>query len=84
MLINAALLKPEVNKGLYMDLAKSIRVGLAINNNRKNWLASELNVSNAYITQFCNAARTPNREMIQRISKVFDVKVSVFISWGEL
>lgn len=67
-----------------MDLAKAIRVGLAIRDERKSWLAAELNISKQHLNSLCHGIRTPNLNMITSISDAFKVTESEFIGWGDL
>jgi len=67
-----------------MDLGMAIRVGLAIKNKSKSWLAGELGVSKQYIGQLCKNAKTPSLEMITDISTLFNVTEAEFIGWGDL
>ena len=66
-----------------MNIALSCRIGLAIHNKTRKWLANCLGVSNTFSTLLCNGDKNPNADMIKRISAVFNVSVSEFISWGE-
>lgn len=66
-----------------MDISKSIRVGLAMKNVKQKWLANELGVSRAYISNLCNGSKIPGRAQIEEIASAFNVKVSEFIMWGE-
>lgn len=67
-----------------MNIAQSVRVGLAINSKNKSWLADQLQVSKNFISQVCKNNRNLNQERIEEVSEIFGVKDSVFISWGEL
>jgi len=67
-----------------MNIAQSVRVGLAINNKSKSWLAAQLRISKNFISQVCKENRTLTQERIKEVSEIFGVKVSVFVSWGEL
>ena len=66
-----------------MDVALSCRLGLAKVNQSRKWLAKHLDVSPTYATLLCNGEKNPNAHMIERLSEVFGVRVSEFISWGE-
>lgn len=67
-----------------MDLGMAIRVGLAIKDENKSWLAGELGVSKQYIGQLCKNDKTPTLEMITDISILFNVKEAELIGWGDL
>ena len=66
-----------------MDLGLSARVGLARMNKNRSWLAKQLNVTSAYAGQICNGVIEPSTPMLNDLSRIFKVDVSVFISWGE-
>ncbi len=67
-----------------MDLGKAIRVGLAIKDKRKSWLAGELGISKQHMNSLCKGIRTPNLAMITDMSTLFGVTESKFIGWGDL
>ena len=69
--------------GFMMDIAKSIRVGIARLNKNKAWLAKELGVSKQYVSAICSGVDVPSTDRIQELARLFNVDVSVFIGWGE-
>ena len=66
-----------------MDISKSVRVGLAKQKKRQNWLARELGVSDNYISCLCKGTKTPSLRMCSHIASVFNVPLSTLIKWGE-
>ena len=66
-----------------MDIAKSIRVGLAYENRNKVWLSKQLKVSKQYVSAICSGDDVPSTDRIAELAKIFDVEVSIFILWGE-
>ena len=69
--------------GFMMDIAKSIRVGMAHLNKNKVWLTKELGVSKQYVSAICSGVNVPSTDRIEELAKLFNVEVSAFISWGE-
>ncbi len=65
-----------------MDIATSTRVGLGRVNRKRPWLAKEIKTSTSYVHQICTGKKV-GIDRIQELAGVFDVKVSVFIAWGE-
>lgn len=66
-----------------MDIAKSIRHGLADVNKSKSWLALSLGVSVQYVGKMCNGEAVPSMKRIEEMANVFGVTVSELIKWGE-
>ena len=66
-----------------MDVAKSIRVGMAHLNKNKVWLAKELGVSKQYVSAICSGVDVPSTDRIEELAKLFNASVSEFIKWGE-
>lgn len=66
-----------------MDIAKSIRVGLAMDRKRQAWLAEQLGVTKSYASGLCNGVVGVSTERLEQIAGCFGVPVSEFIKWGE-
>ncbi len=66
-----------------MDISKSIRMGLAVDGKRQNWLAEQLAVSDNYVSCICKGDKQISLIRLEQISSVFNVPVSTFIKWGE-
>ena len=66
-----------------MDIAASIRMGLAKKNVSQEELANVLKRRRETVSSWCNGHSVPGSKLQERIADVFGVSVSVFISWGE-
>lgn len=66
-----------------MNIAKSIKVGLAYENMSAQDLAKYLGKTKQTVSQWMNNKADPRMVDVVRMSKIFGVKVSVFIGWGE-
>lgn len=65
-----------------MDISKSIRLALAHKNMSKTALAKALGRKLPSVTQLCSRDIVKS-DMIQKLSDVFEMKVSDFIKLGE-
>ena len=66
-----------------MNVAKSIRVSLAMENKKQTWLANELGVSRAYVSALCTGVKRPSMDKMTVIANVFGISVSEFVKRGE-
>jgi len=66
-----------------MDIAASIRMGLAKKNMQQVELADALGVRRETVSSWCNSHSHPSVVMQPKIATVFSVSVSQLIEWGE-
>ena len=66
-----------------MNIARSIRVGLAVKNMAAQELAKKLGKTKQTISQWMNGKADPRLLEVELMAKIFNVKVSAFIAWGE-
>ena len=66
-----------------MNIAKSIRVGLAYKNMSAQELAKTLDKTKQTVSQWMNNKADPRLADVVKMAEIFNVCVSVFISWGE-
>lgn len=66
-----------------MDIAASIRMGLAKKSMQQGELADALGVRRETVSSWCNSHSHPGGVMQSRIADVFSVSVSDLIKWGE-
>lgn len=65
-----------------MNIKKSLKVAMAKNGYTAQDVANKMNVSRTRIYAITNQV-SPRNETIERLSEVFGMKVSEFISLGE-
>lgn len=66
-----------------MDIAASIRMGLAKNNMTQQELASIVGNRRETVNAWCNGNSRPSLMMQVEISNAFNVNLSEMIKWGE-
>lgn len=66
-----------------MDIAKSIRVGLAREAKNQTWLADQIGATRATASNYCNGRSKPDAKRIEEIAGLFGMSVSEFIAIGE-
>ena len=66
-----------------MNIAKSIRVGLAYKGLSAQDMAKHLSKTPQAISYWMNSKADPRLPDIEKMAELFGVSVSVFISWGE-
>lgn len=66
-----------------MNIAKSIKVGMAKKDVTQWELRAELSVSEVTVSRWANGKSIPSTDKLEKLASVFNVKVSEFISWGE-
>lgn len=66
-----------------MNIAESIRVGLAKRHKTQRWLAIKMQTSPAYVSALCKGDKQLGMNKLAFVASIFEVKVSEFISWGE-
>lgn len=66
-----------------MNIAESIRVGLAKQQKRQKWLAEKMQVSQAYVSSICKGDKQLSLSKVAMVASIFNVPVSEFIKWGE-
>ena len=66
-----------------MNIAKSIRVGMAKCEMDQLQIQAVLCVSDVTTSRWVNGRAKPNLERIEALASLFGVKVSEFIKWGE-
>lgn len=66
-----------------MDIAMSIRVGLARQKKTQVQLAKQLEVNIPYVNKLCRGVVGVSTARVEELANIFGVSVSEFISWGE-
>ena len=66
-----------------MNLAKSIKVGMAKNDIDQQQIQAVLCVSEVTTSRWVNGKAKPSLERIESLAGLFCVSVSEFIKWGE-
>lgn len=67
-----------------MDISKSIRIGMARDRKRQTWLCETFGVTKSYASAMYNGKVGFSTDRVQQLADAFGVKVSEFISWGEV
>ena len=66
-----------------MDIEKSIRTGLAIRKMTPADVRKCVNKSAQTVSYWMNNKSNPTLSDLEKLAKLFEVKVSTFIEWGE-
>lgn len=66
-----------------MDLARSIRIGLAREGKTQGWLSEQIGATRPTICHYCTGKAQPGPERIRQMAEVFGMTVSEFIALGE-
>lgn len=66
-----------------MDLAASIRVGLAYRGKTQSWLAGELGTHRSYVNKMTKGTVRPGMNQAERIAGILGYSLSEFIALGE-
>lgn len=66
-----------------MNIAKSIRVGLAIRDLTVSDIKECVDKSAQTVSYWMNNKSNPTLSDLEKLAKLFEVKVSTFIEWGE-
>ncbi|AUR86573.1 DNA-binding domain protein [Vibrio phage 1.158.O._10N.261.45.E12] len=73
----------RTHKVLYMNIAKSIRVGLATAELSTQDVIKCVDKTPQTVSYWMNNKAEPKFSDIEKLAKLFNVKVSAFIAWGE-
>lgn len=65
-----------------MNVGRSLRVALAKNDRRLNWVAEQLSISQTQVGRFANS-KSATGTTIAKLSALFGMKASEFIALGE-
>ncbi len=66
-----------------MDIAKSIRVGLAREAKTQTWLGEQIDATKATVSNYCRGRTKPGPDRLEEIAGIFGMTVSEFIALGE-
>ena len=66
-----------------MDVSKSIKIALVHSGHNQKWLAAEMGVSDAHVSDISRGNRSISMQKLKHISSIFNYKVSEFIALGE-
>ena len=65
-----------------MNIGKSIKVALAQHDKDRKWLAGELDISQAHMSNLVNN-KTRSANYLDKLAEAFNMPVSEFIALGE-
>lgn len=65
-----------------MNIGKSIRVAMAINERNTKWVANGLDASVSWVNMIKNQTGV-SQKTLEKLAKLFDMPVSEFIALGE-